>query len=237
MATKGPKTSRKLTAKRDRRIELEERRRQQRREERRRTLLVVGSSSLLGIAVVAAAVLPGAIRSYNSPTRKALSSFGVPAAEAGCTDVENPPDEGGDHVGPGTEAADVMKVDYQSVPPTSGRHFNEPVPRETHFYPRGKGPRIESLVHNEQHGYTVVWYDGATGRKQIDALEKIAKKESAAKLIIAPWDDAYGAFPAGKHIALTTWGHKRLCGQVSGSVVGSFVKQFPPSQAPEPNGG
>jgi hypothetical protein len=56
---------------------------------------------------------------------------------------------------------------------------------------------------------------------------------------VSRWDEAYGTFPEGKHVALSHWGaeqgHRQLCGQVSGEVVNRFIERFPASDSPEPN--
>jgi hypothetical protein len=218
------------------RARVEELKRQQRRAERRRTMLWVGCSSLIGLAVLAIAIVPPALKSLNSPTRKSLSALGSPASSAACDAAESPPTgASGEHVGPDTSSPTIVKVNYDSVPPVGGQHYVTPLPRTPHYYARSDAPKIEQLVHNEEHGYTIVFYDKTVSKAQLKTLQDIATKQSKTKFIVAPWDDAYGAFPAGKHIGLATWGHKQLCGKASGAVVGSFMKQFPSSQSPEPN--
>jgi hypothetical protein len=58
------------------------------------------------------------------------------------------------------------------------------------------------------------------------------------KFIVSAWDDAYGDFPSGMHVALSHWGaeqgHRQMCGKVSGAVVADFIEDFPASDAPEP---
>ena len=83
------------------------------------------------------------------------------------------------------------------------------------------------------------------------AALKLANKLDASsdKFIVSEWDPSYGQLPAGKKFALSHWsatlasnkatvasqeGHRQLCGQLSGAVVESFVKQFPLTSAPEP---
>ena len=110
---------------------------------------------------------------------------------------------------------------------------------------------METLVHNLEHGYTVVWYDATATDKQQATLKSVAEKARASdataqKFIVSAWDPSYGAFPAGKHFALSHWaadpqdtkkqtGHRQLCGDVSGDVVQKFIEQFPYTMAPEPN--
>ena len=44
------------------------------------------------------------------------------------------------------------------TPPDSGSHYANPAPFTKHFYAEADRPAVETLVHNLEHGYTVVWY-------------------------------------------------------------------------------
>ena len=115
---------------------------------------------------------------------------------------------------------------------------------------------MERLVHNLEHGYTVLWYDEKAGeakKAQLEELAKVANKIDSAldKFIVSAWDPAYGELPAGKKFALSHWsakpgteqtaevnqeGNRQLCGDLSGAVVKAFIDQHPRTSAPEPNG-
>ncbi len=240
MAQRTAKTAKR--AGKDRRARLEELKRRQRAAERRKTMLWTGAAVLVGMAIIAATIVPGVIHARTDPARKKLTAFGVSTKAAACSAFVSPPDEGFQHVGPGVadkKLAKITRVAYRSVPPTSGEHFPADLPGGRFYGPTEK-PRIEQLVHNEQHGYVVLWYDATVRGKQLKTLQQLTaravKDAQQNKFIAAPWDPSYGTFPAGKHIALATWGHKQLCGGVSGKVVQVFLKRFPPAQAPEPNG-
>jgi hypothetical protein len=103
---------------------------------------------------------------------------------------------------------------------------------------------VEQLVHNLEHGYTILWYDDTitgAGRSELEDIAASAREQSQTrgKFIVAPWDAERGRLPEGKHVALTHWGaeqgHRQLCGKVSGAVVEDFVTQYPATDAPEPN--
>jgi hypothetical protein len=113
---------------------------------------------------------------------------------------------------------------------------------------------METLVHNLEHGYTILWYDvkaGEARKAQLQQLATIVNKldPSAGKFLVSAWDPAYGQFPAGKKFALSHWsatvgadgkvsaqaGHRQLCGDLSGDVVKSFVERFPRTSSPEPD--
>jgi Protein of unknown function (DUF3105). len=100
-------------------------------------------------------------------------------------------------------------------------------------------------VHNLEHGYTIIWYDTTIKGAQLSALKNLsssarARNETApSKFIVSAWDNAYGKFPAGKHVGISHWGaadsHIQLCGKVSGQVVNTFIKKYPAADSPEPS--
>ena len=230
------------TADKDRKARVEQLRKQQEAQERRRTLLVVGA------AVAAVLVLTGVVFTVvrNAQAEKDPATVGVAGAAASCDPVTSDAVEGsGVHVGPQTDKPDVTKVEYKTVPPTSGEHFVEPAYPAAAFYTKDDRPPMEQLVHNLEHGYTVLWYTSATPQAQIDELKKLSDlargmKETGGKFIVSAWDDAYGRFPDGKTIGMSHWGaktgHRQLCGAVSGEAVKKFVTQFPSTDSPEPFG-
>jgi hypothetical protein len=149
----------------------------------------------------------------------------------------------------------VTKIQYSTVPPTSGSHFVQPSVDGRQFYTPTDTPAVETLVHNLEHGYTILWYlpsEASTSGDQLKELASLGNKlaPSQNKFIVAPWNDSYGAFPDGKKYAFSHWsaaaneqgqvqsqsGHRQLCGQLSGEVVKNFVTQFPKTDAPEPLG-
>ena len=226
---------------RDRRAKIEAMRKAEQAKERRKSLLFIVIAAVVGLGLVAAAAVPAYLDSQNDPAKKALDTFGVSAASAGCSAPTTDPTTGGaDHKPDGT----VIK--YAQVPPSSGSHWAAPAFPARAFYTERDRPEMEQLVHNLEHGYTVLWYDDTIKGDQLDDLKSIAESARAdenvgpnQKFIVSAWDDAYGDFPQGKHIGLSHWGaeqgHRQLCGKVSGEVVASFIKKFPASDAPEPN--
>ena len=230
------------TAEKDRKARVEQMRKQQQAAERRRTLLVVGA------AVVAVLVLTVVVFKVvrDAQAEKDPASVGVATAAASCDPVTNDPvTASGVHVGPQTDQPNVKKVAYKTVPPTSGEHFVTPEYPARPFYTKDDRPAMETLVHNLEHGYTVVWYTPATPQAQIDQLKKLSDlarqmPQTSGKFIVSAWDDAYGTFPAGKTIGASHWGaktgHRLMCGSVSGDAIKSFVTSYPSTDAPEPNG-
>ena len=114
---------------------------------------------------------------------------------------------------PGEHTTD--KVTYDTAPPSYGAHNPTPDSSGKHIYTDDR-PDVEVLVHNLEHGWTIVWYDEsvADDPEQMKALEATAKKFDAegsdpkSNVIIAPWtkdDQGGGVIPDGKHIAFTHW--------------------------------
>ena len=201
----------------------------------------------VGIAAASAVLLAGlggvVFYAINDAKAQQLPNLGVSVASASCDPATT--DEGGgtgEHVGPGTDQPDLTSVDYTTVPPSHGPHFVQWDVSGRNFYTADDRPALETLVHNLEHGYTVLWYDGA---KVTDTslLKDVADRgnklpESSGKFKVVEWDADRGAFPADKPYALVHWakdaGHRQLCGDLSGQAVVDFVKKFPASDTQEP---
>ena len=229
----------------NRRDTIEAMRRQQRAAERRKTILFVSIAAVVGLALIAAVAIPSYLESRNDPLKKPLATLGVPAAQAGCDAViEDPATAGNDH------KAEGERVDYRTVPPSSGPHDGnfETAPRP--FYTTQDRPSVEKLVHSLEHGHTILWYDSTVQGEQLEMIEDIAKRarttdQARNKFIAAPLDEARGKLPEGKHIALSHWGeateaeqkkaYRQICAAPSGAVVEEFTKAHPFADAPEAN--
>lgn len=231
----------KKSATADRKARLEEVRKAQQAAERRRTLLVSGAAGVVVLALIAAV----AVVIRNQIAASDITKIGVSVAAAKCDAMTKDPVTGvSDHVGPGTKTPNETTVKYSTIPPSSGKHFAVPITPARAFYTAADRPALETLVHNLEHGYTIVWYDESTPKAQQDELKKLAPlaqddKYAGPKFIVSAWDQSRGAFPAGKHIAMSHWGakngHRQLCGQVSGAAIASFVEKNPYTDSPEPN--
>jgi hypothetical protein len=226
---------------------------QQSRERRTKLAIIAGCLALL--LVLAGVITYAVIDGQSQQPENALATLGVTPAAASCSAVTTDPASGnGEHVGPGTPKADITSVKYSTVPPSFGQHFAQPDLEGTHFFTSTDAPRIETLVHNLEHGYTVLWYDPKAPAAKVKVVKEIAEMAPRTgwaqdKFIASPWDPKYGAFPAGKLYALSHWaakvkpdgsvesqaGHRQLCGDISGEVVKQFIEKFPRTSAPEPN--
>jgi hypothetical protein len=128
---------------------------------------------------------------------------------------------------------------------------------ETRFYTKDTRPELEALVHNLEHGYTILWYDetAADDSTMLGEIKAIAKKLSASdtnnrlSFKAVPWTSDDGKdFPDGMHIALTHWSRDKkdtsksqgvwqYCSEPSGAALDEFMKDHPYYDAPEPIGG
>ena len=242
----------------DRRAVIEQMRKKQKGADRRRNFAIVGVCVLIAVGILAAAIVPIVKdkldeRKYSST---ALSDIGAPASA--CQDITTKKADGNqNHVPVGTP------VDYADAPPAFGAHWNEagvaPAPFAKKFYTDQDRPELEALVHNLEHGYTILWYDStiAGDKTAMDEIEAIADKFSGSsdnfrdKFIAAPWkstDENGAKFPDGQHVAFTHWsaggtgvsdpskqvGAFQYCSAPSGAALEDFMKKYPFSDTPEP---
>jgi Protein of unknown function (DUF3105) len=226
----------------ERRARIEEMRRQQQAAERRKNIVIIGLGLVLGIGLIAAVAVPMVMKEQENSAP--LATIGVSLADASCSEPTNDPATSATHVGPGTDSPAVNKVSYATVPPSNGDHFLAPAQISRHFYTAEDRPRVETLVHNLEHGYTIVWYDSTITGDQLqaarDLADRVPEDSKNRKFIVSAWDDSYGTLPDGKHVALVHWsgdnrGHRQLCGAISGEAVDQFMTAFPASDAREPN--
>jgi len=235
----------------DRRAVVEQMRREQQRAEKKRTFAIIGACSVVGLAIIGAGLYP--VLKESQVASGELESIGARAAEAGCQDISTAPATGSAEHKPEGE-----KIFYEDAPPAFGSHYGTPAPMSRKFYTADDRPQLEYLVHNLEHGYTILWYDEtvADSEDQLDEVEAIASKFPGTsklenKFIAAPWTADDGeAFPKGTHVALTHWsvggsqgggdpaeqeGIWQYCEQPTGEAVASFVEDYPYSDSPEPD--
>lgn len=199
-----PETSRKLLEKQQRREAEERRRLEHRRAARKRNLITAGIVVVVLIGVVALV-----LRDRSAGT---LNSVGVAAAEAGCGPVEEPEEQGADHIDVGTQ-----HPPYSSNPPTSGPHYATPA--DAAFYTTAI--EAETVVHNLEHGQIVFWYRPDASQELIDQVESIVRQESLASLGV-PWPQIEEPY----NVVLTAWGALQQCERVSQKVVDDFREEF-----------
>ena len=233
---------------RDRRAVVEQMRREQQKAERRRTIIVISACVVVGLIIIAAAAVP--LLRQQQAAAGPLADLGTSAKAAGCRDVVKKKATGNQQHKP-----EGSTISYADAPPAFGPHYPVTAGMSRKFYTEDDRPKIPYVVHNLEHGYTLLWYDEtvAGNKDDLAAVKAIAAKFEGSKptdkFIALPWTGKDGkAFPSGTHVALTHWsaggdvadpskqqGVWQYCAKPSGAVVGTFVKDYPYSDSPEPN--
>lgn len=245
-------------AKNDRQAVIKQTLKKQKSADQRRGFAIVGVCVLVALVIIGAAAYKPVKDWWDGREfdKLALSDIGAPASV--CQDITTKKAEGNqNHVPTGTP------VEYTDAPPAFGAHWNEagvaPAPFARKFYTADDRPQLEALVHNLEHGYTLLWYDDtiANNDKDLGELRAIAEKFGGGdnlrnKFIALPWtkDDENGAsFPDGQHIAFTHWsaggtgetdaskqeGIWQYCSEISGAALDAFMEKYPYFDSPEPN--
>ena len=206
--------SKKLEDKRARRLEEERRRAQQHKDARRRTLTTTG------IAVLVAAIVVALIVWERQGEQGASSEpIGVALAQADCSDVENFPDQGQQHIDVG-----APHEPYNSSPPSSGPHYSQPA--LPGFYPAELPP--EQVVHNLEHGQIVIWYSPRLSDDVKDDIENYVERENdkspgtTQPLLAVPFEGIEG----GGSYAMTNWTNLQSCDEFSSEAVDEFRVMF-----------
>jgi hypothetical protein len=244
----------------DRQAVIDELRKKQKGAERRRGFAIVGVCATIALLIVVAAAYRPVknwwdLRKFNDLD---LASIGAPASV--CDKITTKKADGNQqHVPTGTQ------VTYSTAPPAFGSHWNEagvaPAPFNRKFYTDKDRPELEALVHNLEHGYTILWYDQsiADDADKLNVINGISDKFRADsnnlrfKFIAAPWtsqdEKESGKFPDGMHIAISHWsaggsgqtdvskqvGVFQYCSQPSGAALKDFMLKYPYTDSPEPD--
>ena len=174
-------------------------------------LLVVGGILVLGAVVLGIFLL-----------------FGGGARQRVGTNI---PDEGGTHVPQTTIPS------YNSVPATSGPHWNlgnGVAPLNWGVY---TSPVPEpAAVHNLEHGGIVIWYQKTATQDDIDKLTQFtqqAQNTSDYKVLLSAWEGKDFGHP----IAVTAWDWLLYLDSADIDQIRNFQTDHPVSDAPEPLGG
>jgi hypothetical protein len=224
-------------AKQERQARLETVKQEQKSKEQKTVIAIV-----VGCLVLLAAlggVITFAIQDAKS---KQIQNLGASVAAASCAPITTDAQDGqGEHVGPGTQKASETSVPYKMIPPSSGPHFASPSISSTKFFTAKDRPALETLVHNLEHGYTILFYDGDAAKNKISLIKDITAQanklpESQNKFLAVEWDKSRGALE--KPWVLSHWsranGHRQFCGDLSGQVIVDFVKKYPLTDTQEP---
>jgi hypothetical protein len=234
---------------------VEQMRARQKAAERRRGGIIVALCVLVAVLIIGAAAW-GPVSDHFKQQKyagKALEQIGSPAST--CQKPTTKPANGNQQHIP-----DGSPVSYPDNPPAFGEHYIDPDPMARKFYTAQDRPALGTLVHNEEHGYTILWYDHSVtdDSEQMAQIRAIADKFAGTsdlrdKFKAVPWTNDDGKpFPGGRHVAFTHWsvggtenaaagnaqqvGVWQYCSSTSGAALKSFMLRYPFSDSPEPNG-
>lgn len=190
----------------------------------RKKLVGYGAAAVLALAAIAAVVIaitggggdddggaqapdnaaanaPTVSYAEDPPAIPEAAEFDLRAAAraAGCQ-LEDPPNEGADHV--------EGEVQYRANPPTSGNHNQ--IPTEDGAYT--STPKTENAVHSLEHGRINIQFSPDLPQQQIDQLKVLFDEDSYHMLL----------YPNGTdmpyQVAATAWDHALLCEEFSPQV-------------------
>jgi hypothetical protein len=241
------------SGKQNRRDVVDQIRAQQKRADARQGRVIVGTCIAVALVIVGLAAWGPVKEWWDLRQYEDLQLAEVGSAPSVCQDIETKKAEGtAEHVEPGTD------VEYAESPPAFGRHEVYPDAMGRKLYTEDDRPRVEMLVHNLEHGYTVLWYDEtiAEDEEQMEQIRAIADKLQGTdnmrlKFKAVPWTSEDGEpFPDGQHIAITHWskggkdvdvsqtdqqvGVWQYCSEVSGEALDAFMIEYPYLDSPEP---
>ena len=136
----------------------------------------------------------------------------------------------------GEHVPDGSLVEYNSDPPTSGEHYASGLPRG--FYQEEDlanlpANPIGNLVHNLEHGYTILWYNceqlSETECSDLKSqIRAFIDENNQSKFIAFPWQTTETP------LVLTSWGQKLELDELDVGLVLDFFQRNR-LRAPEPN--
>jgi hypothetical protein len=174
-------------------------------------ILVVGSILVLGAIVLVIVLLFGSSGPPPVGTRM--------------------PDEGATHVPQSTFPT------YQSVPATSGPHWNLGDGIAPLYWGVYTSPVAEpAAVHNLEHGGIVIWYQKTATAEDIEKLTQFTEQAQNTpnyKVLLSPWDGNDFGHP----IAVTAWDWLLYLDSADIDQIRAFQDAHPSTDAPEPLGG
>ena len=242
-------------AKTSRQAVIDQMRTQQKSAEKRRGLAIVAVCTIVAVLIIGLAAFRPVknwwdLRQFRNV---AIDKIGAPATVCGKETTKKA-------TGNQQHVPDGQEIFYPEAPPAFGEHYNTPDPMARKLYSEGDRPLLGTLVHNLEHGYTILWYDSSVAgdSSQMSELRGIADKFAGTtnfrfKFKAVPWLDSDGkAFPSGQHIAFTHWsaggadaaasgdtakqvGVWQYCSDVSGDALNKFMLKYPYLDSPEPN--
>ena len=212
-------------AARERRLEAQKRQKAAQRKRKVRNWAIYGGIAVAVVALTALAVVS---------SRHSTQAFTSLSKAAGCTDVQDTTTLA--HTTERTHLTDAqinsgVTLTYSTSPPSGGPHHPVPLPKGV-YGPLSTNPKdtpnLYQAVHSLEHGYVDIWYGNGLSTDQINSLRSFANQDKV--LVIS-----YPNLPAGKSVAMTTWGRLQSCDRVNTDEIQAYIDQYKLKTAPEPN--
>ena len=178
-----------------------QKRQKQRQQQRRRTSGGISNQIIVGVFVIGAiglAILGARAAGVFDPAAAAFdlnsSEFQVPS---GTTIGTQEPLQAAQHIDP------PAKGSYNTIPPTSGQHYNQPGVAPAAWGIKDANLPNEVTTHNLEHGGIVIAYNNLTPTEtdQLKGIVRTLMNGTYRKIILEP----YPALTDAK-VALTSWG-------------------------------
>jgi hypothetical protein len=204
-------------------------------------------AAVLGSAALVAACSGGSDEPVEGDADRgsettAVTGTATEAGQGGCQDQVNNSAATADHEDPGTE------MSYDGVPPASGVHWAEWEDLTVRVYEADERPEMGELVHSQEHGWTMVWYDETladdeAAMAEVQAAADAVNAAGVTKVVFVPWTSDDGdAFPDDMHVAMSHWGggedeteYRQYCATVHPDAVLAFAERNPYTDSREPN--
>ena len=213
------------TAARERRLEAQKRQKAAERKRKVRNWVIYGGAGAVVVVLIAVAFVS---------SRHSKQAFATLSAAAGCTGVQDttklPGTTDRTHL-TDAQISSGVTVTYSTSPPSGGMHYPVPLPKGI-YGPLSTNPKdnpnLYQAVHSLEHGYVDIWYGNGLSTDQINSLRSFADQDKV--LVIS-----YPNLPAGKSVAMTTWGRMQSCDKVNTAEIQAYIDQNKLKTAPEPN--
>ena len=213
------------TAARERRVQEQKRKKAAERKRKVRNWAIFGGVGVLVVVGIVFAVLT---------SQHSKQAFTTLSKAAGCTDVQDTTSLTGttsrNHL-TATQINSGVTVTYSTSPPSGGDHYPSPLPKGV-YGPLSTNPKdnpnLYMAVHSLEHGYVDIWYGPGLSTDQITSLKSFADQDKV--LVIS-----YPNMPAGKSVAMSTWGRLQSCDRVNTAQIQGYIDQYKLKTAPEPS--
>lgn len=160
------------TSKNSRRDRAQELLSQQKRADKRQGMIIVGVCVAVAVLIIGLAAFRPIKDWWDLRGLEGKDIDEIGAAASVCTPrITKQANGTQEHVDPGTE------VDYPEAPPAFGKHEVYPDDMVRKLYTKTDRPNVEQLIHNSEHGYTILWFkDIDRDSDEWDNLKAIATK-------------------------------------------------------------